>query len=93
MERPDRALLRSGFVAATPMPPLCGVDFPDGDPDTFWDEPQFGHGPGLPLATREELARLEGVLAGFRTTEAQDARILAGARLGLGLGRVWEQNA
>ncbi|KAK9834152.1 hypothetical protein WJX81_003314 [Elliptochloris bilobata] len=81
MERPDRALFRSGFVAPTAMPPLCGIDYPGGDPDTFVYEPELGHGPGEPLATRGELARLQAVLAGFPTTEAQDAKILAGKKL------------
>ncbi len=80
MERPDRALLRSGFVAAAAAPPLCGVDFPGGDPDAFVAGPEFGRGPGEPHATRAELARLEAILASFPTSEVQDARILAGAR-------------
>jgi len=78
MERSDRALLRSGFVAPAAAPPLCGVDFPGGDPDAFVAGPEFGRGPGEPHATRGELARLEAILAGFPTSEAQDARILAG---------------
>ena len=79
MERPDRALFRSGFANPTRAPPLCGVDYPDGNPETPVYEPALGHGPGEPLATRAELARLEAVLAAFPTSEAQDAKILAGA--------------
>ena len=79
MERPDRALFRSGFANPTAAPPLCGVDYPDGTPETPVYEPALGHGPGEPLATRAELARLEAVLAAFPTSEAQDAKILAGA--------------
>ncbi|KAK9834982.1 hypothetical protein WJX81_001936 [Elliptochloris bilobata] len=79
--RNDYSLFHYGFLQEKHPPRLCALDTPGG---TLYDAPgleeERDYGEGGILATREELQRLEALLAAFPTSEDQDARLLLGQR-------------
>ncbi|CAL8467098.1 g6634 [Coccomyxa elongata] len=85
--RNDQSLFHYGFVREHDPPRLVAQDMPAGnlyDP-TFYTEDDYEFGGRL--VTKAELARLEGILRSFPTTEREDAQILAG-KSGGGWGSV-----
>ena len=86
--------MKYGFIQGADPPRLCGVDLPGGQLGEVYEGPQWEPEPFSALASREEIDRLNGILAAFPTTAEEDAALLAGApcfqgKLALNTAQEW----
>ena len=79
LQRNDASPMKYGFIQGADPPRLRGLDLPAGQLGEVYEGPRWEPEPFSALASREEIDRLNGILAAFPTRAEEDAALLAGA--------------